>query len=517
MTVRRRPFGTVMLLLLILAPLVGAWLYKEVAQPRPHWYQYYDPELAYYHSGLEILEGRPVSHVHHPGTPVQLMTAAGIALAGKSVGHIPIALLLTRLMLLLGVAVAILLLITTLFQGQPWYIAAAGIWSFYLSGQSLRYLDLVAPEGMYFFVTSLLAALIWRSALRGVDISGALLTGVAFGVCLSTKFLFVAWLPALLLFQFLAVRQGGWGMRLWAVAGVGAGMTAGFLLATHVVVDRYDGMARWLTALGTRDGRYGSGVPSLPDPAAFIANLASALTSAKAWYLWLLGSTVAFALSLAATDNRAQARWQGGIALLVFLLLSMAGSHLLLARGFSVRYLMPMAMLGVLAFAALAHQFGGFRRGVAGWMPLLFVSLLLAKHLVQERREHLQLLTSSAHLEEWIASEIEVSPGRNTPVVIYSFRVPVRSYAERVMAPEWRQQTLDESHPDEGHHLPWSGETRMPGHHLRWDLVVIRREDLATFGSDDVREIARNGDYVIAENIRDQGYDPAIHGNGNPQ
>ncbi|MGI9318871.1 MAG: hypothetical protein ACR2QW_16195, partial [bacterium] len=108
-----------LVLLMVSTPLIVNWVYKELIYPRPHWVNFYDPEMAYYFSGHELMEGKPPTHIHHPGTPLQWLMAGGIQLGGDAPEEIPKAQRVTRWMLLGLVLLGVGILKLTLFRTLP--------------------------------------------------------------------------------------------------------------------------------------------------------------------------------------------------------------------------------------------------------------------------------------------------------------------------------------------------------------------------------------------------------------
>ncbi len=499
-TKNRKLMLSIGLVVVAMAPLAAAFVYKEFLHHRPYWVIHYDPEMAYYQSGLDVAQGKLPFHTDHPGTPVQYLAAVAIKTFGDGVLQVPQVLMWTRVMLLALVSASVALMLATLFRSIPWPLGLAGVWTYYISGQALRYFDLVTPEALYLPATALFATAIWRQVFKPPSRVALLVSGATLGVCVSLKFLFLAWVPALAVLAWLDTRTGRGITRLINTAIAVGGVCLGFLMVTMPIAGTYDKMFSWLINLLTHDGAYGSGDLAWPTFSDWLNALGSAVGSAKAWYLWSVALLTGCAFTIYAQRTGSDGRQtdQGPLRLLVFLSLAMILSHGLLVRGFAIRYLMPMAILGVLAFALLLRLHNVRKWRLRTWLPLAIVSVLLVKNGLHEIKIHDGIVVAGTEMSRTFDEIVRRDSGEDVhPVVVFSFRVPRQSYADRLFSKAPRQNVLDRVHPREGHYKPWSRELRLPGTATSWDYLVIREKDIADFPGPTGRVVETLGEYTV--------------------
>ena len=488
-----------LVVILVLVPLVASWMYKEIVHPRPHWIEYYDPEMAYYFSGFEISQGGSPSHIDHPGTPLQWLMAFAIRMTGDAPEEISATLRLVKQILLGLTLVAAMILKLVLFRGLPVLLSAAGILFFYVSGQALRYLNIIAPESLYFFCTALFAAAFWVLATGSQRKWKFLLTGLALGICIAVKFLFLVWVPGLLMSVWLLTGKSSAISRLFAMIRVTTGIVIGFTAATFTVAPYYADMLAWLSNLAIRSGPYGTGAAGWPDPTTLVIHWTQAILSAKGWYLLLL-LTICGCLAGIIKQRRSKDDPLKGLTIVVaFVVIGLICSHLLLVRSFKVHYLLPNAMLGVLAFAVAARLWLAQLRTWRAILPVLLIGSLFAKSYSWDVTLHQRLIENGTALRNNIQEIIDVHEPAESPVVIYSFRFPTASFANRIYAPAAYQDRLDGVYPREGHYLPWSRELRLPTGANEWNLLVIRKVDLGDFPDKVSKIVGEVEDYVVVQ------------------
>ncbi|MGI9319750.1 MAG: hypothetical protein ACR2QW_20675, partial [bacterium] len=376
-------------------------------------------------------------------------------------------------------------------------LSAAGILLYYVSAQSLRYINVIAPEALYFFASSLFAAALWEMATRPLAKWRILIAGFTLGLCIAVKFLFLAWVPALLVYVWILARHRTITSRLFALIRCGTGAMLGFFGATFSAAPVYAEMLGWLTSLAAREGPYGSGATGWPEPANLLGHWLQAIQSAKGWYLLLLAIFIACLLGLVRWHKTRTKIPQGMLELFIFILIALLCSHLLLARTVDLHYLLPMAMLGVIAFAVAVHLWQASLRGWRIFPIVLIVSILLIKSFSLDINIHHRWTEKGIALNRELEQIVNQYDSRQPPIVIYSFRVPQASFANRLYAPEDYQTRLDEIYPYEGHYLPWSQTIRLPSDAEEWDLLVIRDKDLSGFPGEEGTVIGRAGGYLV--------------------
>lgn len=428
-------------------PLLVDWIYKVLLHPRPFWAFYYDPETIYVHDGLRLLSGRAPLNVDNPGTPVQLLTALIEFIAGRapqSIDALRNAGYVVALLLVIGTGV---LLERTLFRETPPLLAVAGLWTFFIAPAALQYQTIWSPEILFFpFGGLVLAALAARKS--------PMVIGLCAGLCIATKFVFLAWVPALLIALAFERR------RIRDVAAAAGGIVAGFLLATLPAAARYGDMARWLWRLATRTGPYGSGstaVPAIDSAARAFFDFAM---NAKGWILWC--AVVAIVLLIARRRER---------SLIIFGVVAIASTIVMAMRTPNGRYLLPAA-LGVVVLSAAAKEIPHARAA------FVMALLLMTKAVVDDCRSHDRLIAFHRALRDGIDRSV-ASIRKPGDIVVYGWRAPEPSFALRILATD--EQWLEETkrlYPREGHFNDWMQQFHLPKGARRWEILVISRDVL---------------------------------------
>ena len=435
-------------------PLLADWLYKVILHPRPFWAFLYDPETFYIHDGMRLLSGRTPVNVDNPGTLVQLLTAAIEAFAGRSPPSVDAIRLSGYIVALLLSVIAAVLLERTLFREAPALLAIAGLWTFFMAPAALEYAAIWSPEILFFTVGALtLAALSTRRA--------PLVVGVCAGLCIGTKFVFLAWVPAVLLAIAIDRR------RLRDVAQAALGIVAGFVAATLPVSPRYPDMARWLWSLASHSGWYGKGPAELPNVRLTIFGYWELALTCLPWIFWC---ALVLALQIAARRRDRM--------LMAFGVVAIATTILIGIRTPAGRYLLPAA-LGVVALMGAAR---GLRPSLAT-VVFVVASAVVVHAVIRDCRMHDRLIAEQTALRNGIDRSIARirKPGE---VVVFGWRRPEPSFALRVFAvdPTWLAET-ERLYPREGHFSGWNGAAHewdgavhLPAGAKRWDIMVLDRK-----------------------------------------
>jgi hypothetical protein len=446
-------------------PIAAEFIDKLAVHPRPFWAHDYDPETIYFYQSLSILDGHAPLNVDHPGIPVQLLGAAIAIFTGRS----PLQFDAFRaaayvVSFALTIAAAIVLARVLFRESSPW-LAVAGVWTYFLAPMALERDIIWSAEILYFplGVVSLIAV------ARGRDFPA----GVAIGLCVATKFLFLGWAVALI----VVARR-----RLHALAGLAIGFVAG----TCVAMTKYPYMLGWMWQNASHTGAYGRGAVAMPDLGATLYRYVDFASHAKGWLLWIAAVAVLVWLARATIDRR----------LLAFSLVAMAITLLLPFRAPAARYLLPagVAVVGMVAAARGVPRF-------AAIAACALAALLLAKNLVSDDASHRQKIAGQRLLRAEIEAAVHGAAPRG--VVVYGWRVPEPSFALRIEATEPSQLDLvARRYPDEGHFNDWERRIYLPPGARRWDVAVIDESLVDQFPEPLGRPVAAIGAYRVFANPR---------------
>jgi hypothetical protein len=476
-------------------PIAAGWAHKEWVHPRTFWMFWYDPELSYFHSGRELADGQVPRHVDHPGTPVQLFSAALVSIVGGHPQSVESFLQLAHLLAISLACASVVLLTICVLGDLSWPCQVSGVWIFYCCGQSLEYSNVWSPETLFATFGSLLVIFIWRAVVRDLEVGAVFVAGVALGACCSLKFTF---LPLALAFVVGLLLATDLSRGVVPIVGVG-GVLAGFLAATALVWRGYGRMFGFLTRLALRDGAYGVGPAGLPDLSVAVAHEAAALAGANGWYV-LVSLLVGFVLTGLWRSARVGRPARAGIRFAVmFAMVGIAATHLLIIRHAALRYLLPSAFCVLVLFrvAAAFDPLRGARR--LQFVVLLGIAVVLARHLWLDADVHDRRIAECLSLHSAIARTIGGLGVGSPPVVIYGFRAPQPSFALRVEAgDEEFQEEVDRLFPYEGH-WTWLGQIRIPSGRNTWDLLVVDQNRLSDPGLPQ-RPVAGVGNFVIFSN-----------------
>jgi hypothetical protein len=443
---RRRPFVVALGSL----PLLLDWVYRVLVHPRPFWAFDYDPEMIYVQEGLRLLSGHAPRNIDNPGTPVQLLTAAIELCVGRLPQSIDAIRLCGYVLALLCAIGAAVLLERTLFRETPAPLAVAGLWTFFLAPAALEYQAIWSPEIFYFSIGALtLAALSTRR--------GPLVIGLSIGLCVATKFVFLAWVPAVLVAIAVDRRRA---RDVFMTAG---GVVLGFIAATVPAAGRYRDMGQWLWGMVTHSGWYGRGPAELPHLRLTLIGYWEIAVTCKAWLLW---AAIVVALVLLA-----RRRDRGLIA---FGAVAIAGSVLMAMRAPTGRYFLPGA-LGVVALVGAVREIHPRVAALLCAVALLIVS----SAVVSDCRAHDRLIAEQRALRVEIERSVA---GIRKPgdVVVYGWRTPEPSFALRFLAfdKDWIAKT-ERLHPGEGHFQEEERRFHLPAGAAHWNVLVLNRSLLA--------------------------------------
>ena len=442
-----------------LLPFLGEWLYKFAIDPRPFWIHYYDPETSYFYEGLRMLSGCSPFNVDNPGTTVQLASAAIALFTGRSPLSYPRFLPIAHILgLLMTIAGAFVLARTLLRDAAP-ALAIVTLWTWFMAPQVLEYQMIWTAEVFFFGLGAFALAAIVSSLGGAAGSSGPstdALAGLTIGILIATKFVFLAWLPALVVAYFVARERP---VRRSIIATLGA--LAGFVAVTSVAIPRYPAMLRWLTGLAANAGTYGGGPRELPRVADVLANYWRAMSTSKAWMLWL---AIVIVCAILAFKRAPRVR-----PVIVFGAAAGALTLLMAMRAPAFRYLFPVALCAMLLMAVAADVLRNVR-----WLPtalLIVAALLFEKAIARDVSDHRNRLEGQRELHDQVAAIVDrIAPHG---VIVYSFRFPQPSFALRINATTDAQLAeIAQRYPREGHYS-WKHRVVLPTGATKWDVLVI--------------------------------------------
>jgi hypothetical protein len=471
-----------------LVPILAAWAYKVWIQPRPYWVAFYDPEVSYYLSGLDLLHGRPPILVEHPGLPAQML---GAVLAGAAGLHTPFEVDRFRTLAYVTGALATvagaLLLARTLLSPLPPLVQVAGLWVYFAWPRALQYDAVWSPECLFFGAGAFALAAAWRFAEEPSRV-GATLLGATVGACIALKFTFAAWLPGLGLCLWWS--DGTRGERASRVAAAALALAASFVMGTFVAAERYVYMFGWLFRVATHSGLYGLAAPAWPKASAAIANLERAWDAAPL-LLWVgLVAAMVLAAGRALTGD-------GERSLALLALGGIPVSFAAALRDLQLRYLFPAALLSVALFAIAVAR----RRGLAWEIALLLlVGILLGRALEADLVSHESTVVSGRATHAQVAALVRrAAAGRKHAVVVYGWRAPEPAFALRVAAYARAHHlaAIERRYPDVGDYEAWNGLVHLPAGRSRWDVLVVAERDLPSFPEPVGAEVGRAGGFVV--------------------
>lgn len=459
------------------APLIGLVAYKAVVAPRPFWAWLYDPEAIYFSSGNELLHGMVPSNTDNPGTPVQVLSAAILLLTGNHPARFDAFRLCGYGVGMLAMIGAMSLMQRTLLWELPASLQVAAMWIFFLAPTALERLTIWSPELFYLPVGAVLIAALWHCASTP-STWRAFAVGMALGLGCAVKLTFLAFVPAVVLALLLLESSRRFGGLQRCAASL-AGMCVGFVTMTLPVVAAYPRMLSWAGRFAAA-GYEGVETGAAPWELLF-TNLPPAILHAKPWYLLILlgtGAVVAGLMSSGSMATRPTRRQVGCLG--VFAVVSIVFVHLLAYRTESYRYLLPGGIGGVVLFA-LAVRTSAFSRRAVQWTATAAIAALLGKQMLLDLEVHQAVCQGATVARERIDAAIQARAKEN-PVVVYSWRAPVPSFALRIMdGRRLMTEQVETMYPNDGHYNPWNRHVALPRLAHDWDAIVLSREDWMSF------------------------------------
>lgn len=322
-----------------------------------------DPGYYYLFDALNLVEGHPVVHIEHPGTPVQALGAAAIravyAVSGSGgVVHDLIArpgkyIVAFYFTLLTLYALAWLLLgyvawRTTGDVGRAVALQALPV------PLLLGCLLPVTVETLLVTAVALLCIALFgeveprKRSAWSAPVYGAL---VGFGMAVKLTFAPLALIPLLVL---RTARELAW---------FGVATVISFVLSTAPIWSQYPRLPGWVAGVAARDGmrRFDSGAAGLPSLSTWLAHLAE-LIAIDPLSTALLIAAAAIALRALVTSSRDRTPWPSSDRLVAGLVLCSIVDLLLVANQPDGHYLVPVvATRGLLLWLVIARAPTAFR------------------------------------------------------------------------------------------------------------------------------------------------------------
>jgi len=480
------------------------WIYKIVINPRPYWIFRYDPEMIYFYGGLNLLKGRLPGNVDNPGIPVHLLSAGLLYLTGYGPLEIDHFRMLGYIVAFILYIVVAFLLLRIVLRNLPAAIQIAGLWTYFMCPQALEYNNIWSPELFYFPVASLVLVAMWGGDWHKFSYGRIFTIGLMIGLCCSVKFLFLAFIPALLI-SLLFIPYINWIERLKLISFGTLGIIFGFIVATIAVAPLYYKMFSRLWSFASHKGVYGSGAFGIPDFKTITANLRSVLFSAKGWHLWIIASLSLLGVGIwrvIKSKNRMPKRI---VFLTIFSITAFPISYVLAAKtpNMPLRYILPTGVIGLLVFAA------AMRLMPPHWLkklqiPIIILAcVLIFKHINVDINSHKRRIYEGLKMRHQIETTIEkLNNDKTKATIIYSWRVPEPSLALRLGANEKQLRVIEDKFPWEGHYNPWLRKIYLPYKSSCWNYLVIRKDQITEFPEQLGPALATIGEYRIYDSTR---------------
>ncbi len=500
---------------LAFVPIAADLFYKAFVSLRPYWIHYFDPEVFYFYSSLNLLQLKAPVHVDHPGTPLQLLGAVVLSFTRQDPLELD-----TYRAAMYWISAAISLLCLSLLVHRAEIDAKIShicllVWMIYLAPGALEYQSVWAPEMAFPAVSAVLILCLLSQFSSPENLKRASQSGLLFGFACALKFTFLFCLLSLL--GVLAVRSevGDARRRLTECAVVAGSAVGGFVIATSPILLEYPDMLGFVVSILAHEGPYATGELGIADARTIVDNLMGLLDAAKAWWfcvgvIYLCGFLyLRYSRFLPKNHRRVLAfsTWYSLFAVLT----SMVFSATINQVGW--RYALPAMTTVPLVLLALLRA--DFMRTVGNRLVTGFAALALGGLLVKavhlDLRTHDQRIRENTQLRADVEHRLDGVAGPNA-VSVFSYRFPHPVSALRGSAiaslrdPGRVLRRLDVAFPSIGAYNPWTNTMNLPGGVSDWDLFVLRSDhyqNLETAAG--VVEIDRVRDYVLLQRVEHHG------------
>jgi hypothetical protein len=320
-------------------------------------YRDYDPAYQYLLNGLSFAYGYPPGHTDHPGTPLQLLTAAALLLSHGFSGQPKFDLIDAVIADPETFVFWLSLLLLALIVASNWFLGwqlmrqtgsvALGIIAqlgLLFLGTEVSRIAYLAPEAMLLAISAVMVGIVSKRLFDSkavISTGEAVAVGMLSGIGVMTKVTFVPMLALLLLI--------GLNRRLLVAIIAAVATTGVFILTIFPVVDP---MLNWFNNVATHKGIYGGGEAGLIDIASIPASLGQLWRDVPIFYAGLAASVFAIPLVLFRVRGAPPVRWTdivlACIPLLVFVL-----QFAIVLKHFRSHYIMPIIPLATVIIAWL--------------------------------------------------------------------------------------------------------------------------------------------------------------------
>lgn len=272
-------FRSALFQMFIIVSLISYWGFVTLIRPLSSYYKAYDPEIPYFMNSLAVFKGEPYYYLDHPGTPVELIGSAILAIfyfvgGGNSQSFISAQLQnpepffnITHLFITLAsIACALLLFQSTIslsLQGKKDFLLATAVSLMFFAVHPLGFSTLTLWSHMSFNFPfgSLLLVLFWNSLKTRRELSSLTLAAYALaaGVLTATMIYFAAWIIGLIIFVLYQNENNHATKTMKAMFSVGIYSFLGFSLMLLPAAERIRYYIVWMINLSFHQGDYGSG------------------------------------------------------------------------------------------------------------------------------------------------------------------------------------------------------------------------------------------------------------------
>jgi hypothetical protein len=135
---------------LAFVPLLAYWWIVEFSISPPFWNYWNHWELTFYYTSRELVDGYSTHIASGPGTPVQVLGYLILKMIGTQPTSYPQFLLLAHSLILALCVAASFLFQHFLFDKSNRMLSIVCVWFYFTFGASLVYLQVWAPEALYF-------------------------------------------------------------------------------------------------------------------------------------------------------------------------------------------------------------------------------------------------------------------------------------------------------------------------------------------------------------------------------
>ncbi len=488
-------------------PIAADLYYKTQISLRPYWIHYFDPEVFYFYSSLNLLQSTSPIHVDHPGTPLQVFGALMLILTPQEPFELDTYRIAIYWLSALLSLLCLSILVSRVTAKPKLSHVCILVWLIYLAPDALEYLTVWAPEMLFPVFSGIMTLSLLAQFNSPANPRLAALSGLFFGIACALKFTYVFCLLSLLGVLAFRPEVGGVSRRSRICLVVAASAAGGFVVATIPILSEYGKMIDFVVSIATRSESYATGKFGLADPRAILDNLLQMLKSAEAWWA-CLGFIYAVSVlvlrnakSLSRTDYR---------TLLLSSLFSLTAVLIAVLISVTIdqagwRYLLPAMTTAPLVFLALvrANAADNAAPRVVSAAATLILGVLLLKGVLLDLRSHDSRIESNTRLREHVERKLrEVADSSSVRVYSYRFPHPVSalrgSAIHALRNPERVLQRLDSAYPGIGAYDPWRNALHLPGDVSDWGLLVLRSDHYAGLPqSFDAAQVGRVQDYVI--------------------